>query len=192
MVPLRCESGDTNPTVDGASVAINYVAGDTNYVKYLIIPIANYTDPFDVVFEGETVRIEPVTECKYDLTEIQFLNRYGALEVIHFYKATVETISTTSESFKNAYYDGGAFVVTKHQDQKLNVGSNIALTIESGFLSESYKETMKELMQTEKAWLGQVPINVESKSLKLKSRLVDKLISYSVDFKYAFDEINTI
>lgn len=192
IVPLRAESGDTSPTVNGVTVALSFSDTNTNYIKYLKIPIANYTAAFDVVFEGETINIEPITECKYPLTEIQFLNRFGALEVMHFYKASVNRISTKGETFRNGYYDGDTYTVTKHQNQKINVSSKEGVSIESGFLNENYNLTIEELISTEKAWLGQVPINVKTSNVDLKTRIVDKLISYNIDFEYAYDKINTI
>lgn len=194
VVPLRCESGDVNPTVDGVSVAISYTNTNTNYIKYLIIPIANYTSAFDVVFEGETINIQPITECKYPLTEIQFLNRWGALEVVHFYKASKTKIKTKAEEFKGGYYAGAGstYDSTQHQNKKLNAYSNESINIESGFLNENYNLTIAELLQSEKVWLGQLPINVSTTNLDLKTRIVDKLISYNIDFDYAYDKMITI
>ena len=192
IVPLRAVSGDSDPTVNGVTVGLSFSDTNTNYIKYLKIPVANYSSSFDVVFGGETITIEPITECKYPLTQIQFLNRYGALEIIHFYKAKVEKTSIGEEVFKGGYYDGSTYAVTKHQNQRFNITQNESVRIETGFLNEDYNSTIRELLATEKAWLGQVPINVKTTSLDLKTRIVDKLISYNIEFDYAFDKINTI
>jgi len=192
IVPLRCESGDVAPTVDGVTVSLTYSEDNTRYLQYLVIPVGNYTSDITVVFEGETITISPVTECKYPLTQIQFVNRFGAKEVFHFYKASVKTITTKGETFKNGYYDGSPYVITKHQNQKLNVYGNEKINIETGFLNENYNDTIQELMLSEKVWLNSKPVNVDSSSLKLKTRVVERLISYSVDFEYAYDSINTV
>ena len=193
IVPLRCESGDANPTVDGAAVTLGFSNNHNNYVKYIVIPLADYSGNIDVLFGGESINIEIIEECKYDVQEIQFLNRFGVLESLHFYKAAKESLSTTSEDFKNNYVTGAtSWDVQKHQMQKYNVKSNRRINIETGFLNQYYNQTLSELMQSEKVWLNGKPINVKSNSLDFKTRIVDKLITYSIDFEYAYDEINNI
>jgi len=50
------------------------------------------------------------------------------------------------------------------------------------------------MMLSESVWLieGGVinPVNIDKKSIEYKTSLVDKLIQYSIDFKYSFDIIN--
>lgn len=192
LVPLRAASGDSNPTVDGVAVTLSFSDNNQNYVKYIKIPMADYSSPFTVSFGGESITIEPVDECKYDLCELQFINRYGVNEVIHFYKAKVETLTVERETFKNNYYNGTSFDTAKHQIQNYNVRSNKKFRIETGFLNEDYNATIQELLQSEAVWMNGKPINVDSGSLEFKTRLVDKLISYSIEFQYAYDEINNV
>jgi hypothetical protein len=192
LVPLRAASGDSDPTVDGNAVTLSFSDANTNYVKYIKIPVSDYADPFVVSFGGDSITIEPVDECKFDLCEIQFLNRLGALEVIHFYKAKKESLDLKRETFKNNYYNGTSFDTAKHQIQQFNVHSNKKIKIETGFLNEDYNATIQELLQSEKVWMNGNPINVVSNSLEFKTRLIDKLISYSIDFEYAYDEINNV
>lgn len=193
IVPIRVESGDLNPTVDGVAVTLGFSDTYQNYVKYIVIPMADYSGNIEVVFEGESINIELIEECKYPVKEIQFLNRFGVLETIHFYKASKESFSIESEKFKNNYVTGATSYDTQvHQLKKYNVKGNKSINIETGFLNQNYNETMKELMLSELVWLDGVPINVKSNSLEFKTRIVDKLITYSIDFEYAFDEINNI
>lgn len=192
VVPLRCATGDGNPTINTTPVALSFTDNNQNYIKYLVIPCAAYTGIITVAFEGETITIELVDECEFDLKEVQFINRYGALEVVHFYKASKENLIVSEKKFKNAHTNGTSYDTKVHQLKRLNVKGNKELNIETGFLNEEYNDTIEELMLSEHAWIGQVPINVESKSLAFKTRIVDKLISYSIDFEYAFDEINNV
>ncbi len=192
IVPLRCASSDADPTVDGVPVALNFTDTNSNYVKYLVIPLGGYTGNITVVFESETLFIELIEECKYPINEVQFINRYGVLELIHFYKSARESLSIKSEDFKNAYTNGTSFDVSRHQIKQYNKISNKGVRIETGFLTPSYNETIQELLQSEHVWIDGKPMNVDTNSLELKSRIVDKLISYSIEFNYAFDEINNV
>lgn len=192
IVPLRATSGDSDPTVNGVSVALGSVVVNTNMVKYLIVPCFNYTGSIAVSYEGETINIELITECKFPLREIQFLNRFGAFEIMHFYKAAKESITVRSEDFKNAYTNGLSYDVQRHQIQRYNVQSNKSINIETGFLNPNYNFTIEELLQSEKVYLNGTPINVDTTSLDYKTRIVDKLISYNINFSQAFDHINNV
>jgi hypothetical protein len=151
-----------------------------------------YSDTITVAYNGETVTIEPIEECKYDVNEVQFLNRYGALEILHFYKAQKERISVQGDTFKNNYTNGTSYTTYVHQNKRINVSGNTKTTIETGPLSENYNATIKELMLSEFVWLNGKPVNIASDSLEYKTRLVDRLISYSIDFEYAYDEISNV
>lgn len=192
VIPLRAASGDTPPTVNGVTTTLLAVDSEARYVQYLVIPCFNYTGNIDVTFGGETINIELITECKYPLREIQFLNKFGVFESMHFYKASKESISIESQEFKNAYTNGVNYDTQRHQIQKLNVKSNKSITIETGFLNPNYNFTVEELLQSEKVYLDGVPINVDTNSLDFKTRIMDKLISYSINFIYAFDQINNV
>lgn len=192
IVPLNCTSSDLNPTVNGASVALNFLDGASNYVKYLVIPLGDYSGTVTVVYGGETIYIELIEECKYDISDVQFINRFGVVESMHFYKASKESISVNSSEFKNAYTNGISYDVNKHQTKQFNKSSNRSVKIETGFLTPYYNETVQELMQSENVWINGKPVNVKTGSLEFKTRVVDKLISYSFDFEYAYDEMNNV
>lgn len=192
IVPLECDSNSPDPTVDGAAVSLNFTEDVTNYVKYLIIPLGDYTDNITVAYDGEAINIELIEECKYPINPVQFLNRFGVIEQMHFYKALKETINTNSENFKNAYTNGVSYDTKRHQKQVFNKMLNKSIKIETGYLNPDYNETIQELMQSEKVWINLKPVNVTSNSLEFKTRIVDKLISYSINFEYAFDEINNV
>lgn len=192
IVPLRAESGDSNPTVNSVEVSLSFTDTNTNYVKYLVIPCANYSDTITVSFEGDSITIELVEECKYSVNEIQFINRYGVFEVIHFYKAQKDSISFSSENFKNNRTNGTSYDTDAHQIKRYNVRSNKKFTVETGFLNEGYNQTLEELCLSEHVWSNGVPVNPVKNSLNLKTRIVDKLITYSLDFEYAFDQVNNV
>ena len=192
IVPLSCNNSDTNPTVNGVSVTLSFTDNSTNYVKYLVIPLGEYTGTVTVVYGGETIYIELIEECKYPVSDVQFINRFGVLESMHFYKAAKESVSVNSSDFKNAYTNGISYDVNRHQIKQYNKTSNRKVKIETGFLTPYYNQTVQELMESENVWVDGKPVNVKTGSLEFKTRVVDKLISYSFDFEYAYDEINNV
>ena len=192
IVPLRVASGDANPTINGVAVPLAFSDGATNYVKYIVVCVFNYTDLITVAFAGETITIEPVEECKYDVNQIQFINKFGVFELMHSYKVKKDSISIDSEKFKNNYTNGTSYNTTKHQLQRFNAMGNRKTNVETGFMNEEYNQTIEELLLSEYVWMNGKPVNIDTSSLDFKTRIVDKLISYSLDFEYAYDEINNV
>ena len=86
--------------------------------------------------------------------------------------------------------------ISKHDIATLGVNGNERISINSGFIDESFNEIIKELMLSEQVWVDNgssvLPINLNSKSLTFKKSVNDKLINYTMDFSYAFDTINNI
>jgi len=196
IIPFYEVSESEILTINGNAVALGSNNTLTDKYKYLIIQGSSYTGNITVNYDGESTIIELITECKYEVKEIQFINRFGMLESLHFYKTKKDSISTKSTKFKNAYTNGVSYDVLNHQIKEYNKTSNKSTTIETGFLNEDYNLTMQELIESEHVWLreGSVisPVNVKTSSLQFKTRIVDKLISYSIEFEYAFDEINNV
>ena len=69
-------------------------------------------------------------------------------------------------------------------------------TLNSGFVSESMNDSFKELLVSQYVWVVRsgvnYPVNVVDSSLTYKTALNDRLINYTLNFKYAFDTINNI
>jgi hypothetical protein len=196
LFPFRVVTGSEVLTVDGSPITKGTLTTDYDEFQYLVITGDDYTDDITIVYDGRTTLIERVTECKYDVKEIQFVNRYGMVETIHFYKVKKDTVKVESENFKNAYSNGVSYDTSRHQLKQFNKKSNKTFRMETGFLNEDYNLTVQELMESEHVWLregGTVsPVNVTSNSLELKKGITDKVITYSLEFEYAFDEIANV
>ena len=196
LFPFRQVTESEVLTVDSTPVAIP--ANDTTLDKYnyLVINGSDYSGSVTIDYDGETTLIELIDECKYEVKEIQFVNRFGMVESIHFYKVKKDTVKVKSETFKNAYTNGVGYDTNRHQNKQYNKMSEMSFRMETGYLNEDYNQTIQELMESENVWLreGSVlsPVNVASESLELKTGIVDKLISYSIEFDYAFDLINNV
>lgn len=192
VVPLQCDSDDADPEVDSVAVDLDYTEGNTNYIKYLIIYMPDYTSNITVDFEGESITIEPITECRFDVQSVQFLNRYGVLEIIHFYKAKQERIEIDRKTFYNNYTNGQSYDTEVHQYKNYATNVKEGFKAETGFLSEDYNETIRQLLASEFIWCNGLPVNIKTGSLEYKRQAVEKLISYELEFEYAFDKISTV
>ena len=158
------------------------------------------TDKIEVISASgtETINAYPTSECKYTPYRVTFVNKFGALQNIYFFKKSVQSINTKEDSYKASVFNmfDLRYDLQQHQYQTFHKLGRESITMNTGFVSEEYNEVMKQMMLSEKVWIedeGEIlPINVKSQSLTYKTSVNDKLINYSVQFDYSFDKINNI
>lgn len=146
----------------------------------------------------ETINVYETTECKYTPYKVTFVNRFGALQNIYFFKKSTESLNTTQENYKANIVDLFAleYDTQRHQYQTYNKMGRESITMNTGFVTEEYNKVLRELLLSEQVWMTKgsdiLPMTVKTSSLQYKTSLNDKLINYSIDFEYAFDKINNI
>ena len=140
--------------------------------------------------------VENIKECKYDPYKITFVNKFGALQDLWFFKRTNEVLSTKTEKFKRNIIVNGAYDTSRHQQKILTKNGSEKLTLNTGFYPEEYNDVFKQMQLSEDCWIEinsqTLPINVSSSSLNYKTHLNDKLINYTIEVEFAFDTINNI
>ena len=152
-----------------------------------------YIDTDDGVIK---LTVDNIEECKYDPYKVTFVNKFGALQDLWFFKRTNETLSTKTEKFKRNIIVNGAYDTSRHQQKILTKNGSEKLTLNTGFYPEEYNEVFKQMQLSEDCWIEinsqTLPINVSSSSLNYKTHLNDKLINYTIEIDFAFDTINNI
>ncbi len=147
------------------------------------------------------VNVEILQECKYEPKKVTFVNKYGALQDIYFFKKSVKKMNIKKESYKsNILNQSGGYSRTQHVYRDFNVMGRGSVTLSSGFLSEEYNEVFKQMMLSEKVWVTNItedgeqvlPINVKTGDITYKTSLNDKLVQYTIEFDKSFDTINNI
>jgi len=186
--------------------------GNTNQkIQYIILTDTEYLSDGDTVTissdnanypDDVVITLRKVCEPKYSPLNIIFYNKYGALQNMWFFKKSTTDINITSETFKNNIIDfdnsGGSptYSLSKHQEKKFIANGKESITISTGFYPEDHNEIVRQMMLSEQVWVydgtNTLPINLKSNSLQFKKSVNDKLISYTVEFDYAFDKINNI
>lgn len=152
----------------------------------------------------DVIKIKTVEECKYTPVKVKFVNKFGALQNVWFYKNSSKSLSTESKSFRrnNFNYQSvgfevqGSYSQSNHQYKNLFKEGKEKITINSGFYPESHNEVFKQLMLSEDVWIDfegeRHPVNISSSDIKFKTSVNDKLISYSLDLDFAYDKIQNI
>lgn len=157
-------------------------------------------DTIRIISSGdiEEIKVKTISECRYTPVKVSFVNRYGAIQEIWFFKKSIESMNSTTEKYKSNIRGifGGAYNTTEHQVRNFNVQSNFKLTLNTGYVDESYNEPMRELLQSEKVWVEidsvVKPINLTTRNLTFKTSVNDKLVDYKIDVEYAFDGIQNV
>ena len=145
------------------------------------------------------VTLRKVCEQKYSTYKAIFYNKFGAMQDLTFFKRSDKTLSVYSDNFKRNIVNFSAsptYNVSSHQIKAFNVNGNEKLALNTGFYPESFNEILEQLMLSEEVWIdnGQIvlPVRPVTSSLAYKTSVNDKLVSYSLEFEYAYDKINNI
>ena len=155
------------------------------------------TTQTSITVEGQEITINRVCEPKYDPIKITFVNKFGALQDLWFFKKRVETLNVSRELFnRNIISTTGSYSTFKHTKSTLSVMANERFNANTGFMDESMNEPMKQMLLSDHVWATinslTTPIVVTSSELTYKNSLNDKLINYTIEFEYAYDTINNI
>ena len=149
----------------------------------------------------DTIKVNVIEECKYEPKKITFINKFGALQDMYFFKKAVEKMTIKKESYKsNIISSTGNYNSYNHVNRDFNIVGKESITLSSGFLSEEYNEVFKQMMLSEKVWVTNMleygeqvlPINVKTSDITYKTSLNDKLVEYTIEFDNSFDTINNI
>jgi hypothetical protein len=160
---------------------------------------------FNVEFiDGDYFRLEGteyiwqvVDECKYTPQEVFFLNAYGVFEKFTFYKAQQENINFTSEGeYKNNFVRGGQYDTTRHLYRSSSRNGRKTITLNTGYIDQDQNNAIEQMLNSEYIYFREgtdfIPVNIDTNSLQVLTRLNDKLISYQVNFKQSFDLVQNV
>lgn len=170
---------------------------------------ANTIYPVDTIYITGTdgtvdlITVTNVDECKYEPYKITFVNKFGALQDLWFYKRANLSTKVENEQYRASVVSGSVssigvlsvdYSTSGHQYKNMYSSGKESLELNSGFYPESYNEIFKQLMLSEETWINYenktLPVNIKTSSIKYKTQLDDKLINYSIEVDFAFDKIN--
>ena len=147
-----------------------------------------------------TVNVNYICEPKFTPYKVTFLNKFGVLQDLWFFKKRTDNLNVTKESYKRNTIDIGANEVSysryKSTKELYNINSDRSFTMNTGFVIEDFNEVIRQLLMTENAWISEnnevYPIVPKTSSLDYKTQLNDKLINFTIEFDYAYNDTNNI
>jgi len=141
--------------------------------------------------------------------KVTFINRFGALQELWFYAASKTSLAVSSEKYKRNILSSGTYDTDKHQMKTYMKNGITSMNAISNWYPESSNATFMELLLSEWVWVSlpnttlnqnkqidkqeiTFPVNVKNSELQFKTRRNDGLISYTFDFEFASDRINSV
>ena len=149
----------------------------------------------------EKVIIKNLNECKYEPKKFTFINKFGALQDIYFFKKQVNKMNVTKESYNaNVLNSLGQYNISNHTKRDFNIKGKETFTFSSGYLSEEYNEVFKQMMLSEKVFITNItetaeqvlPINITTSNITFKTSLNDRLVEYTIEFENSYNVLNDI
>ena len=172
----------------------------TAYQLKLLIDIVQASDVIASINDQPILRYEILCEPKYNVIDCIFINKFGAWDSFSFLKKSVQKFNTTSSNYKRSIGEVGAsgfsYSLTDHQKVQYNKNGYKSITVNTGFVNESFNLLLEEMMLSEKMYLiiddVVEPVNLNTSSVEFKTSVNDKTINYTLDFDFAYDNLNNI
>jgi len=178
------------------SVTLSASTDSAELIKNIFVKCSEIGNDTSIQIKKDTVLVSELVikeELKYTPIDIYFINKFGQLYCLTFFKKIINNLSVNNESFESSI---GQPINGQHQFENFNTNGKTDFKVESGFLKESNNENFKQLFLSDKVWNFNgttfIPLNLKSKSIEYKTKLNDKLVNYELNFEYAFSELNNI
>ena len=139
-----------------------------------------------------TFTFRAIEECKYTPVIIDFINKYGAWHREFFFKASNDNFSIENTEYNLMQTNSFNYNVKEGQRKVFNANGKKSVKVNTGWVNESWKEVLKQIMLSERILIDDKPAKINSKSTELFKHINTKQINYSLDFEFTYDAINSV
>lgn len=146
---------------------------------------------------GQSVTIKRVCEARYTPILVTFVNKFGALQDMYFFKKSIESVSTSSETYKRSLVDStGSYSTNKHSVRTLRTIGTQSITMNTGYMDQGMNPVLEQLLMSQQVWMNYesnvTPITITSNQLTYKTSVNDKLVDYTITAQMAFNLANDL
>lgn len=134
----------------------------------------------------------PVEECKYTPVVIDFVNRYGAWQREIFFKASNDNFSVENTEYNLLQSNAYNYNTLEGQRKTFNTNGKKSIKVNTGWVNESWSQTLKQIMLSERILIDLYPAKINTKSTELFKSINTHMINYSLEFESSFDVINSV
>jgi hypothetical protein len=162
-----------------------------------IVYSAFSTATTSITLAGQVFTIVRLCEPKFTPIKVTFVNKFGALQDLWFFKKFTKNLTVSKDRYKrHTISQSGGYSINSHQDNILRANGNERITLNTSFVDETMNEPIKQLLLSESVWatINEVvlPIIVTTENLQYKTKVNEKLIQYTIECEFAFQAINNI
>ncbi len=194
--------GLTNIEINGETVTFDFSedfnSGKIGYVN--LTPYAGSDTQYTAVFtygeEAETHTVTKRTECRYDVINCVFKNKFGFWQAIAFPKRHKNDYTRAAESYQRSISNAGAYTLSSHVKRDYLATLQQKITVNTDYIPESQNALFKELLLSEFVYLqidGQyLPVNLTSSAWTEKTAGFDRLIQYTLEFTLSHNLMNIV
>ena len=165
------------------------------FIANLLVNSAiSITSEREVFLINQTLTIPEniLCEIKYTPVKVSFINKFGVIQDLVFFKKREDSFNTTQQDFKANILRNGTYVPHTGQKQIINKQASAKLKLSTGFYPEEFNEVFKQLQYSINYWIDDEPAILTGSNFAFKTSVNDKLINYSFNFEYANPDINDI
>lgn len=134
----------------------------------------------------------PVTECKYSVNRVDYVNKYGAYFRVWFFGASYDYIDSTSKEYMNKQESLSNYSTNEGQMKEFNVNGVKRIKLNTGWVEEDYKDTIEEVLMSEKILVNGYPAKLTTKTFEKYKNINTKQINYELDFTFNYQLINSV
>lgn len=145
----------------------------------------SYTNDPNPEIEPQVYYFKPMEECKYSPIILDFVNKYGAWQREFLFKNSTESISMENQTYKNYRTNPIAFNSQESLSTTFNTNATESIKTNTGWVDESYKDTITQLLLSDNILLNNRPATITTKQIDLQKNINNKLINYSLDFQFS-------
>jgi hypothetical protein len=168
------------------------LAYEVGYIPYLNTAYIGEGNKLEIIRDSvvqSTYNFYEVDECKYTPVNCDFVNKHGEWQRIVFFKSSVSNFEMNSNEY-NLMPSSTNYNIKDNVRQAFNINGNDKITVNTGWVFESYSDTITQLMLSEKILLDDVPMLVTTKSIDKQTGLNNKNINYKLEFKNSAPKLN--
>ena len=200
------------PSVRVIEDALALTAYYTNLDTAAGITVAILAEPVQVPliyksFYGDSVKLEikdaslnvlatytsvPVTQCKYTPVKIDFVNKYGNFERFWCFGASFEYTDVEAKEHKRLQSSITSYNTAQGQMSEFNINGKSRIKVNTDWVDESFSETVKQLLLSEKILVNGIPAKLNTKSIEEYKHINTKMINYEMEFTYNHYIINNV
>jgi hypothetical protein len=134
----------------------------------------------------------PKEECKYTPVVIDYINKFGGWSRDFFFKASYDTFEVENSEYNLMQSDLVDYDILQGQRKVFNANGKEKIRVNTGWVNENWKESLKEIMLSERVLLDNKPVKINTKQTDLNKHINMNLINYTLEFEYAYDTINSV